>query len=75
MIECCLFEKSQYVGKSKYSLNVRISTYRNDVWRKDAPPCDKHFQMPDHNLNPHVKFTFIEEVYNSLYQSWKFAAG
>ena len=37
---------------------------RNDVWRTDGPPCDKHFQMPDHNFNTHAKFTIIQEVYN-----------
>ena len=36
--------KSQYVGKSEYSLNLRMSTHKNDVWRKDGPPCDKHLQ-------------------------------
>ena len=38
-------------------------TQRNDVWRIDGPPCDKHFQMPGHNFNTHAKFTIIEEVY------------
>ena len=63
-MECCLCEKSQYVGKSEYSLNLRINTHRNDVWRTDGPPCDKHFQMPDHNFNAHTKFTITEEVCN-----------
>ena len=63
-MECCLCEKSQYVGKSEYSVNLRINTHRNDVWRTDGPPCDKHFQMPGHNFNTHAKFTLIEEVYN-----------
>ena len=26
-------------------------------------PCDKHFQMPGHNFNAHVKITITEEVY------------
>ena len=38
------FRKSQYVGKSEYSLNLRMSTHKNDFWRKDGPPCDKHLQ-------------------------------
>ena len=63
-MECCLCKKSQYVGKSEYSLNLRISTHRNDVWRTDGPPWDNHIQMPGHNFNPHAKFTIIEEVYN-----------
>ena len=41
-----------------------MSTHRNNVWRTDGPPCDKHFQMPGHNFNVHAKFTIIEEVYN-----------
>ena len=63
-MECCLCEKSQYVGKSKYSVNLRINKHRNDVWRTDGPPCDKHFQRQGHNLNTHAKFTIIEGVYN-----------
>ena len=64
LMECSLCEKSQYVGKSEYSLNLRMNTHRNDVWRKDCSPCDKHFQMPGHNFNVHAKFTMIEEVCN-----------
>ena len=51
LMECCLCEKSQYVGKPEYSVNLRINTHRNDVWRTDGPPCDKHFQMPGRKLN------------------------
>ena len=36
-MKCCLCEKIQYVGKSEYSSNLRINTYRNDVWRTDGP--------------------------------------
>ena len=49
---------------SEYSLNLRMNTDRNDVWRTDDPPCDKHFQMPAQNLNVDAKFAIIEEVYN-----------
>ena len=63
-MECCFCEHSQYVGKSEYSVNLRINTRRNDVWRTDGPLCDKHFQMPDNNFNTHAKFIIIEEVYN-----------
>ena len=63
-MECCLCEKSQCVGKSKYSLNLKINTHRNDVMRTDGPPCDKHFQMADHDSNRQTKFTIIERVYN-----------
>ena len=65
LMECCLCKKSQYVGKSEYSVNLRINTHRNDVWRTDGPPYDKHFQMLGHNFNPDAKFTIIEEVYNT----------
>ena len=60
LIECSLCEKLQYVGKSKYMLNLRMNTHSNDVWRTDGPPCDKHFQMLGHNVNVHAKFTIIE---------------
>ena len=63
-MECCLRVNSQYVRKSEYSVNLRINTHRNGVWRTDGPPCDKHFQMPGNNFNTHPNFTIIEEVYN-----------
>ena len=63
-MECCLCEKSQYLGKSEYCLNLRIKSHKNDVWITDSPPCDKNFKMPGHNFNAHAKFTIIEEVYN-----------
>ena len=63
-MECCLCEKSQYVGKSKYSVNLRINAHRYDVLRTDGPRCDKHFHMSGHNFNTHVQFPIIEEVYN-----------
>ena len=63
-MKCCLCEKSQHVGKSEYSLNLRINTHRNDIWRKDRPSCDKHFQIPGHDFNAHANFTITEEVYN-----------
>ena len=61
-MECSLCEKSQYVRKSEYNLNLRINTHRNDVCRTDGPPCNKHFQIPGHNFNVHAKFAIIEEV-------------
>ena len=64
LMECSTCEKSQYVGKSEYSLNLRMNTHGSDVWRTDGPLRDKHFQMPGHNFNVHAKFTIIEEVYN-----------
>ena len=70
-MEYSLCKKSQYVGKSKHSLNLRMIIHRNDVWRRDGPPCDKHFQMPGNNFNTHAKFTIIEEVYNKLLSQWK----
>ena len=43
------------------ALILRINTHRNDVWRTDGPPYDKHFQMPGYNFN--YQFTIIEKVY------------
>ena len=65
-MECSLCEKSQYVGKSEYSLNLKMNTHRNDVWR-----TDKHLQMPGHNFNAHAKFTIIEEVCNKSLSKFK----
>ena len=64
LMECGLCEKSKYVGKSKYNINLRMNTHRNDAWRSDGPSCDKHFQTPGHNFNVHTKFTITEDVYN-----------
>ena len=47
-----------------YSLNLRISRYRNDVGGTDGPACDKDLQMLGHNFNAHAKSNIIEEVYN-----------
>ena len=71
LMDCCLCEKWQYVGKSKCSLNLRMNTHRNDVWRTDGPSCDKHYQMPGHNFNVHTKFTIIEEVYSKSLSKFK----
>ena len=61
LMECCLCQKSQYNGKSEYSVNLRINTHRNDVWRTYGPPCDKHFRMPGHNCNTHAKLEHRED--------------
>ena len=61
-MECTLCPKKQYVGKCEWTFNRRINSHRNDVWRADGPPCDKHFQLPNHNFNEHAKFTIIEKI-------------
>ena len=71
LMECSLCEKLQYVEKSEYRLNLRMNTHRNDVWRTDGPPHDRHLQMPGHNFNAHSKFTIIEEVYNKYLSKLK----
>ena len=48
-----------------------MNTHRNDVWRTDGPPHDRHLQMPGHNFNAHSKFTIIEEVYNKYLSKLK----
>ena len=70
----CLCGKSQYVGKSEYSLNLRMNTHRNDVWRTDGQPCDKHFQIPGHNLMFTLSLLSLKRFITSHYQSCKFAA-
>ena len=64
LMECFPCKKPQYVSNSEYNLNLRINIHRNDVWRTIGPPFDKQFQIPDHNINTHAKFTIIKEVYN-----------
>ena len=63
-MECCFCEKSQYVRKSDYTLNLRIKTPRNDVWQTKGPSYDKHFRMPGNNFNDHTKLTIIKQVKN-----------
>ena len=63
LIEYCHCEKWQHVGKSEYSLNVRINIHRN-VWRTDGQPRDQYFRMPGNNCSAQAKFVIIEEVYN-----------
>ena len=63
-MEYSLCEKSQYVRKAKYGLNLIMNTHRNDVWRTDGPPYDKHFLVPCHSFIVHAKLTITEEVYN-----------
>ena len=43
-------------------MNRRINSHRNDVWRVEGPPCDKHFQQPDHIFNKHAQFKVIEKI-------------
>ena len=64
-MECNLGTNSQYITKSKYSMNLRINTHRNGVWREDGPPCDKQFQNPGHKFNEDAKFTIIEKIKNA----------
>ena len=62
LMECTLCERKQYVGKCEWSFNRRINSHRNDVWRVEGPPCDKHFQQENHDFNKHAKFTVIEKI-------------
>ena len=70
-MEFCLCEKPQYVGKSEYSLNLKINTHGNDVWRTDGPPCDKYFKMPGHNFNVHAKLISLNRLILSHSQNRK----
>ena len=66
LMECTLCLKSQYIGKAEWTLNRRINAQRNDVWRIDGPPCDKHIQLPNHNFTKYAKFTIIEKLEKPL---------
>ncbi len=61
-MECTLCEGKQYVGKCEWTMNRRINSHRNDVWRTEGPPCDKHFQLEGHDFNTHARFTIIEKI-------------
>ena len=62
LMECKLCKGKQYVGKSEKRMNTRINTHRNEVWRTEGPPCDKHFQLPNHDFTRHAVFTIIEVI-------------
>ena len=61
LMECSLFEKSQYVGKSEYSLNLRINTEMT-LGKQMVQHVTRIFKCQVIIL----KFTIIEEVYKSL---------
>ena len=46
-----------------------MNTHRNDVWKTDGPPCDRHFQMSGHNFNVHAKSLSLKRFIISHYQS------
>ena len=64
-MEYCLGTNPKYIGKFEHSMNLTINTHRNDVWRADGPPCDKHFQNAGYKFNEHAKFTIIEKINNA----------
>ena len=64
-MEYCLCTNSQYIGKSEYIMNLRTNVHKNDVWRTDGSPCDKHFQNLGHKFNEHAKFTITEKINNA----------
>lgn len=45
--------------------HLRISTHRNDVWRADGLPWDKHFKNAGHKFNENAKFTIIKKINNT----------
>ena len=59
LTECWLCEKSQFVGKSEYSLNL---IHTEMMFGENGPPCNKRFQMPGHKFNGHAKFTILDEI-------------
>ena len=63
-MECVLCKGNQYVRKAEWPMNQRINSHRNDVWRLNGPPCDKHFQKENHDFTTHAKFTIIEKLEN-----------
>ena len=51
-----------FVGKSETRFNIRLSTHRKDVPRKESIPASNHFNIEGHNFNSHTKFILIEQV-------------
>ena len=56
--------KLQYVGKSEWTLNIRINKHRNDVLKDDAILACRHFSETQHTFNEDAKFTIIETLNN-----------
>ena len=67
LMECFLCTDSQYIGKSEYSIKLRLNAHINDVWRAGGLPCDKHLGNSAYKFNEHPKFTGIEKTDNASF--------
>ena len=61
LLECIRCRK-QYVGKSEWTMNIRINKHRNDVTREDAILVCRHFNECDHTFKDHARFKIIEQL-------------
>ena len=56
--------KTQYVGKSKTALNIRLINQRSNAYKptNDSIPACKHFHGNGHDFTRDAKFTIIEQI-------------
>ena len=56
--------KTQYVGKSKTALNIRLINHRSNAYKptNDSIPACKHFHGNGHDFTRDAKFTIIEQI-------------
>ena len=59
--------KTQYVGKTTTSFNVRLNNHRADAAhpKSNTIPADIHFSKDHHNFTRDASFTIIEQIKDS----------
>ena len=58
-MECTLC-KTQYIGKTETSFNIRLNNHRSDVSDPNAIPACRRFTQNNHQFKSYAKFTVIE---------------
>ena len=62
---CNLCKKTQYIGKSEPTVNLRINAHHHDVKSPKGGRFDKHFNQPGHNYNQNARYVLIEQAKQS----------
>ena len=62
-MECTLC-KTQYIGKTETSFNIRLNNHRSDVSDPNAIPACRCFTQNNHQFKSYAKFTVIEQKTN-----------
>ena len=61
----CIMRKTQYVGKSETSFNIKLNNHRRDIRKPNAVEACKHFNNNnEHIFSKNGKFTIIGQLRN-----------